>query len=405
MSAGDGIETRCRCRTAEQRKSCRCPSSVKRYRAVYRAADGRKVTETFDRRAEAVRWRAAQLTDLARGLHVDPRAGGVLFADWREEWAGTRTGKASARAADRSRLKCHLAPAFDHLPLTGITPRVVRQWVARLETGAGGGRPLGAKTVRHCHGLLHLILEAAVEERLIATNPCDGTSLPEWVRADPVFLTEEETQALIAAVDEPWRPLVILLASTGLRFGEAVGLRRRFLDLARRELHVRFTWHERFGWQPSPKTSSSRRTIGLPAVAVDALAEAWARPEAGPDEPVLVSPFSGGVIGHGYFTGHKRRRGVDYLGPWRRAVRDAGLAAKAPTPHDLRHTHASQLIAAGVPLTAIQRRLGHKTINTTSDLYGHLLPRVDEALIAAVDLALTPTGALVVPDDARTIAP
>lgn len=83
----------------------------------------------------------------------------------------------------------------------------------------------------------------------------------------------------------------------------------------------------------------------------------------------------------------------------------AGLDGKAPTPHDLRHSHASQLIAAGVPLTAIQRRLGHKSITTTSDLYGHLLPRVDEALIAAVDLALAAPGELRVPDDARTLTP
>jgi integrase len=73
---------------------------------------------------------------------------------------------------------------------------------------------------------------------------------------------------------------------------------------------------------------------------------------------------------------------------WLPAVRAAGLEARGITPHGLRHSHVAWLIAAGTPLTAIQRRLGHKSITVTSDTYGGLLPVVDQMLVAAIDLAL-----------------
>jgi len=95
-----------------------------------------------------------------------------------------------------------------------------------------------------------------------------------------------------------------------------------------------------------------------------------------PDEHVFTMP-TGSPVNEGY-----RSR------TWRQAVKDAGLAGRGPRPHDLRHTHASLLILAGVPLTVVQRRLGHATIAITSDVYGHVSPAAERLAASAMDVAL-----------------
>ncbi len=344
---------------------------------MYYAA-GRKVSETFTRKAQAQRWLAAQEATLSQGTHVDPRGGRVLLGDWAAAWRQTWTGKPSSLAAKGGRLDNHVLPALGMLPLAGITPLTVRQWAARV------GEQLAPKTVRHCHALLHEMMDAAVTERLIATNPCAGTSLPTVVREDPVFLSAAELAALVEAMDSHYRPLVLTLAGTGLRWGEAVGLRAGMVDLGRAELQVRWTWSDGFGWQPSPKTDMSRRTVTLPPELVDVLGPLVIG--KGRDEAVFTGR-RGGTVRHSMFTG-AGYPGRPAPGPWVRAVRDAGLVERRPTPHDLRHSHASMLIAARVPLTAIQRRLGHRSIATTSDIYGHLAAETDVELLDAVGVAL-----------------
>lgn len=304
---------------------------------------------------------------MAAGDLHDPRGGDVHVSDWVIEWQLTRgTLKPSTRDADHARLPAVLGE-FGHLRLRDITPTLVRQWVAGLSD------VWAPKTVRHYHALLFGVLALAVDEGLLRRNPCVGTPLPEMVSREPVFLDESELAALIDAHPERWRALPLTLAGTGMRWAEAVGLRCRYVDLSRRELTVAWTYSGRHGWQ-TPKTKASRRTVTLPGKVVEALGGQLVG--KGADAHVFTQP-TGSPVNEGY-----RSR------VWRRAVMDAGLAGKAPRPHDLRHTHASLLIAAGVPLTAIQRRLGHTSIMITSDVYGSLLPRVDETLVAALDVAL-----------------
>jgi integrase len=349
---------------------------------VYRGPGGR-VSATFTRQAEAKAWLAAQTTDRLRGTLIDPRGADVLLRDWVAEWQRSRPDiRPGAAAAEQSRLTNHVLPAFGDRRLGAITASAVRHWVATL--------PLSAKTVRHCHGTLSTVMGAAVEEGLIARNPCLGTRLPEIVREEPVFLTETQVGDLVAACPPRWQPFVLTLAGTGLRWGEAVGLRVGRVDLARGCLRVEEQW-SRYGWGP-PKTRYSRRTVSLPGSVVDALGPLVAGRE--PGAPVFTADH-GGMVQRNVFLRREHRPGRrELLGVWWQAVDDAGLAARRPTPHDLRHTHVALLIAAGVPLTAIQRRLGHSSITVTSDVYGHLLPAVDRQLLSALDTALDPSPRL-----------
>lgn len=363
MGGMGSVERRCKCPRGTPRCDCACPRGDVSWRGITRVDGQKRHGPRADTERAAKSWVARTETALARGDHPDalPR-GTVLFRDWVDEWRTTRAvRKPQTRAKDESRIHVHLDPAFGRLPLRAITPMLVEQWVNDLVEL--GYRP---KTVRHLHGLLSQILKRAVRERLIAGTPCADTALPELVEREPVFLTVAEVNALLAAHDDYWRPFPTVLVYTGLRWSEAVGLRPRYVNLARGELTVAWTWTSTFGWG-SPKTKSSARTVNVPEPALRALEPLMFGRD--PDEHLFAMP-SGKPVHHGY-----RDR------VWRRAVADAGLAAKAPRPHDLRHTFASLMIEAGADQKALMEMLGHTDPKTTNR-YSHIYPARHKLLAA-----------------------
>lgn len=340
-----------------------------RYRAVYRDDSDRRHSKSFDRKADAKKWLASAETDRARGQWVDPRGGAMLFGDWADQWLAARLVRPTTLACDRGRLRNHLNPAFGDVPLKDLTPLRVRAYIAEL---TGSRSPA---TVRHIHALLSAILGEAVEEGLLLSNPCRRTKLPPPPRYDGVFLSSEQLDRLVDAVDPDYRCLVLTAAGTGMRWGELAGLGREHLDLLRRRLRIERTLvdldgHVSFG---EPKTRGSRRTVSLPAPVVDALA---AHLRGHTTDLVFTSP-----------NGTPLRRRNFWYRVWLPAVKAAGLEP-APRFHDLRHTHVALLIASGVPIKAIQERLGHASIVMTMDRYGHLLDDVDEQVLAALDSRL-----------------
>jgi len=164
--------------------------------------------------------------------------------------------------------------------------------------------------------------------------------------------------------------MVYVSGVLGLRWSEVVGLRVCRLDFLRRTLTVAETLAEGEGWLVSaePKTKASRRTLGVPSSVMDMLAEHLgrrARPD--PDELVFVGPEGQPLRA----TNFRRRI-------WAPAVEGAGL--EGLTFHALRHTAAGLLIELGAHPRVIQQRLGHASIRTTLDVYGHVLPLVDSAV-------------------------
>lgn len=344
---------------------------------TYRArwiVDGERVSVTCATKAEA----RAVLEDVAaarrQGTYIDPRAGEITVEEWCDLWIESRPHvKASTDSTDRGRARKHIVGRLGRLQLAQITPLTVQHWVTRLLDDAD----LAPKTVRNCHGLLHSMLDAAVSERLIASNPAAGTKLPAAGAPEMHFLTVEQVQALLAAIPAHYVPLVTTLVGTGLRWGEAAGLRRRRVDVFRRQLSVEETLQEVDGtlsWGP-PKTRRSRRTVSLPPTVVEKLIPLVDGPA---DETVFRTP-RGALL---------RRRNFGQR-VWHPAIEKAN--ADGPVlpadlrVHDLRHTHVAQLIARGVHPAAISRRLGHASIQVTMDVYGHLLPEVDERVTAAAE--------------------
>lgn len=218
-----------------------------------------------------------------------------------------------------------------------------------------------------------------MDEGLLLTNPCRRTALPSTAPHEAVFPDPDQIERLLEAVDPHYRCLVLAAVGTGLRWGELAGLRRTRLDLLRRRLLVDQTLLDVNGQLSAgePKTRGSRRTVSLPEPVVIALSQHL----AGHSTELVFTAPDGGPLRCSNF----------YHRTWLPAVKASGLVPP-PRFHDLRHTHVALLIAAGVPIKAIQERLGHASIVMTMDRYGHLLGSVDRELLAALDARLPSVG-------------
>lgn len=340
----------------------------------------------FATKAAAARWERETRTDMERGTWRHPDAGDILFAAWVKMWLTTRaTLKPSAQVAEESICRVHLVPAFGHLRLDAIKPSTVAAFVGAVSVGRANG------TVRNIHAQLYVILRDAVRDDLLTKNACDGTRLPPHRRGKVLAtLTEQELARLLAALPDQWRPLAQVAAMTGMRWGELVGLRVRYVDLFAPTIRVEETANEARGvlTYGTPKSQAGYRTIDLPAAAVDALA------------PLVVGKEGSDLVFTATEGGPVRHRNFDYR-VWQPACRRAGVMSPRPTFHDLRHTHAALLIAANVPLSAIKVRFGHESISTTDDTYGYLLPRVSAGIVTALDAVFRSGDPTVIPQTTK----
>jgi integrase len=348
----------------------RLPSG--RWQVRYRTSDGRQHTapETFATKTDTTRHLAQVETDLARGQWSDPRLGRTTFADWAARWEATTINlRANTRATYRNLLRRYLLPTFGPMPLADLDAMAVRVWLAKLER-AGVGASTRAKSYR----LLSRILGTAIESRYLTRNPCTIRGVASEPISEMPFATVAEVAALADAMPPRFRALVLVAAYTGLRWGELAGLRVRRVDLLHRRITVAEQLLEvrgQFTFGP-PKTGAGLRTVTLPTVAAEALAEhLGVHAEAGPDG--LVFPAKrGGPLRRSNFT----RR------VWIPATRAAGV--EGLRFHDLRHTAAILAVAAGASTRELMVRMGHSS-SAAALRYQHVMAGRDAAIAVALD--------------------
>lgn len=267
------------------------------------------------------------------------------------------------------------------IPLRGLTSEDVAQWVKSMSENSS------AKTVKNKRDFLSGALKAAVKKGLITANPAEDVRNPRWDRKEMVFLTAAEFKLLIAEIPEYWRPLVEFLVASGCRWSEATALQPKDVDLGHGTVRVSKAWKTGAGGYTLgvPKTKKSVRTINVPSRVLKQLdlSGQWVFTNSGRG----LGAFSDGVVRS---DDSPVRIHSFHPNVWRPAVKRAELngLAKSPRIHDLRHTAASWLIQAGRPLTAIQQQLGHESIATTSDVYGHLDRASGQSNADAIDAML-----------------
>lgn len=343
----------------QAQESFSTPIAAERFKASVERVGGREARQILIDAEEA----AEPLPTLTAWVaeYLDPESG--LLSGVTD---GTRDGY--RRIAERSFLI-----RLGDLPIDHISEKSVRAWINwQTEQKTYRGGSMSAKTIKNYHALLSGALACAVSEKLIDRNVAHGVPLPKGSRPLLEILTESEFALVFKNCLSRYQTLMLTLASTGMRFGEATAL--LWEDV--RQINgvwcfdVNKAWKEGAGSRRTlgaPKSEAGSRLISVTEDVIQALG-----PRRGPKDLVFVAA-GGGAISNSSFT----KFGLQ------RAVRLSGVR-KSLRNHDLRHSHASWLIARGVPLPYIQKRLGHEKIETTIKVYGHLLP---EALTATRDAA------------------
>jgi len=344
-----------------------------RYRARWREyPGGPQRTRQFTRKGDAERFLDAIRGDLAHGLYVDPAGGRTLFHDFAEEWRAAQVHRPGTAAQIESYLRLHAYPTLGPRQLAGIRRSEIQAWVKELTHHLAPG------SVELVYRWVSTIFKAAVGDRLIASSPCVRVALPKRNDAEVFPLSVREVEALVAAVPDRYRALIVFAAGMGLRQGECFGLTVDRVDFLRRQLRVDRQVVAARGGVPEfgpPKTKASFRTVPMPEVVGSTLAAHLARYRPGQFGLVFTNSW-GNVL---------RRNTVGTM--WHRA-RDRATVPEWATFHDLRHFYASLLIDRGCSVKAVQRRLGHQSAMETLDTYGHLWPDGDDETRNAVDHVL-----------------
>lgn len=331
------------------------------WRVGYRAPDRRQRYKTFSRKADADLFAATVETDVARGDWTNPRLGKVTVAEWARQVEATRLNRRrSTVARDDSYLRSLVLPTFEEFRLIEVQPIAVQHWVAELH--ADGYAPA---TIRKAYEILGRIFTAAVESRLIPRSPCQGVKLPRIEQTEKRFLSPAEIQNLADTIHPRFRALVLTAAYSGARFGELAALGLQHYEPRKRTIRIERTLSEvrgilAFG---EPKTRAARRTVSIPVWLVDVLTENIAT-YPGDDGLIFTAPAGGPLRRTSFRTRY-----------WRHAVRSS--AGEPCRFHDMRHTHVALLIAQGAHPQVIASRLGHTSVRTVLDVYGHLFEGLD----------------------------
>ncbi len=347
------------------------PDRRKPWRVRYRDPLGRERSRSFARKADADRFMATVQADLIRGDWTDPRLSKITVEEWSERWVRTKSHlKPKTLAGYRSNLQAHVIPAFGGYQLRHVDRMAVEEWITDLQASG-----LGPSGIRQARQVLNSMLTLAVDAGYLPSNPVDGTSTPRLPEPEMLFLDADQVDGLADTIREPYGALVYLLAYGGLRWGEAAALRRKRCDLVRCRIEVAESLADVEGQLYFGATKNHRsRMVAIPRFLRDRLATHLARHV--PDDPealVFTSP-NGAPLRNSNF-----RRQI-----WYQAVEETGLPEDLRI-HDLRHTCASLLAAAGANPKAVQVHLGHSSITVTMDRYTHLFPSDVDDLVRRLD--------------------
>jgi integrase len=349
-----------------------------RFVACYRDPEGRQRSAgTYSSRRAAERAAHREEARVRDGAWHDHSRGQVTFAEYVETvWLPSKQVETSTLAAYRSYLDKHFIPTFGPRPMGKILPSEIQRWIT---TATEDG--LSAASVRKYNTMLGSVFERAQRDQVVTFNPCAHTELPKVIKKKTRTLTPTEYDTIHASLPAQHRLMVETAINTGLRWGELIALKPRHLDLIKRTLTVEETVVEvsiknsptgqRMITKPYPKDDEPR-TMELPPDLVDQLTTWITTRRLGPHD-LLFATRDGTPISRNTF----RTR------VWRPAIKASGVDFDVRV-HDLRHAHASWLLAGGSDLKSVMDRMGHAQITTTQK-YLHALPDADQKNLDALN--------------------
>ena len=362
------------------------------YAVLYRHG-GRQASKTFE--TEKAAGRFASLLDALgpdralAALAEEAPARGKTLDQIAEQWLESKVGNVTPHTLTgyRRDYRNWIAPWVGHREAATVNEADVQALVDHMRS------KLSPKSIAERHAILHQIYRwASARSRSAKTgvthNPCKETDLPRRAKSKPKGLRLPELYALLDAAarhDPDAGDLIAFMASTGWRFSEAVALTAGAVEDDGRHVYVSMerVLRRQVGMIEGGKSSAAMRRLRV----------------LGPGVAVVRRLMIGKGPGDLLFTFADGRPGVNRRHPWNKnALRDvrwqrivdaAGLTARGPTPHWLRHTHVFVCHAAGLSLAEIQRRLGHEDIRMTINLYGQMIDDMDDAAADRLDALLS----------------
>ena len=342
----------------------------KSWRVYFTEPQGKRVSKRFrpEQEKEAREWLLLKRAEVAKLEYINSS----------DETLGGYCGKylqtysrESVRARTYERylsLIMHVAPIAP-LPIQEVRPEHIMNLYQSLVSGKTG-QPLSGSTKVKLHRLLKQIFKQAILDGLVPKNPLEGVPTPKVAKVEIETFEPHELKAIfVAAENSPYKAAFMLLSVTGLRLSELLGLRHKDVDYTTGTIHINKTLHlsnEHGLIFEDPKSSTSKRKISVPRDILNLVQDS---PKSHPES--LFANTQGDILRHDVL-----------IAEWRKTLKLANVKYRGM--HTLRHTHATTLIRAGVPIPEISRRLGHARISTTLDIYSHAMPADDSAVLNAI---------------------
>jgi integrase len=313
----------------------------------------------------------------AAGEGVDPSKATVAeFAErWDRDWASLSV---SPKTLERYRqiIRLNVVPHVGSVPIQKLRPlHLVELYAELLRAGGHEGRPLAAASVSYVHRVLHRLLGHAATWGVVTTNVASVVSPPSAPESEITILTEDQIGATLRHLEgRTLGPIVSFLFGTGARRGEALALRWKDVDLDKSIVRIeRSVEQTKAGLRiKAPKTKHGRRNVTIsPWLVAELRAHRTRQQERrlslgqgkAADDSLVFARWDG------------KLRSPHWLSQ-KFAQAMAALQIDC-TLHGLRHTHVSQLIAAGLDVLTISRRIGHASPAITLDVYGHMFRNTD----------------------------
>ncbi len=329
-----------------------------RWQASFVRPDGERqfAPRTFAYKGDASVWLAERQAELVAGDWIDPSAGRILLGEYAPVWIRERRLAIQTRDNYRTTWRLHIGPFLGAVALVDITPARVRSWRSQL---LANGRSEG--TTAKAYRLLRGILNTAVEDERIKSNPCRIKGAGEETHSSRYVASVPQVFALADAIGGRYRVFILAAAFTGLRWAELVALRRSDLDLDGRLLYVRRAFVERTGGPVAKLPKGDKvRVVTLPGVLVGDLRLHLAQYVAAEPESLVFAGAKGCI---------PRRSS------WRTTVRWAASRDAAGLPqefhfHDLRHTGNHLMAQSGASTRELMDRMGHSAMRAAL-IYQH----------------------------------
>lgn len=339
----------------------RLPSGL--WAATVYLPTGKRVTESHQSAGVIRAWARDLESDISAGDWIDPRAGKTTVGELWDRYAGNRSVASASQRRDESHYRVWVEPHWGSVPVGGILKPDVVAWIAGMEKRKTDGRddPVGGWTVMGALGVLRMLLETAVDARLIRFNPAKGVKVRRPAAHLDRTLADDEEHVLLANLDAKFpgradaRLMCEALLYCGLRWEEAAALDRDHLDMRKRRIKVGPVMEKGGVIRPFPKSPAGVREVGVDD-------DLWPRLR---DHALRVAP--GGLLftapngGPLHYDNWSKRT-------WKPGLLDAEgwaiLDDPQPTPHDLRHTYGTRLGEANVPPHEIMALMGHADLKS-----------------------------------------